>query len=252
MPMFWMLPIPKFQMTRIIFEKKSAMRTLEICCTSVAAALAAQAGGAHRIELCMGLELDGLTPSPGLLSRVKTLLNIPVFVLIRPRGGDFCYSEDEIQTMLSDIKQTRELGADGIVSGALQADGRLHLAHTRLLMEAAGPLPFTFHKAFDVCSNPFEALEALAEMGVSRILTSGCQPNAISGIEMLCRLKQQAGARLSIMCGGGVRAINIEQLAKETGLSEFHSSARPAGAKDTEQEEVSRLLAAWDRALSGL
>lgn len=207
--------------------------------------MATERGGAHRIELCTGLELDGLTPSAGLLAEVKKAIALPVFVLIRPRGGDFSYSEEEIQVMLADIHYAREMGADGIVSGALRTDGVLHIEHTHRLVEASGKLPFTFHKAFDVCSQPLDALEALAGMGVARILTSGCQPNALAGIDMLRQLKASAGNRLSIMCGGGVRSTNIAQIAAQTGLAEFHSSARPAGAKDTVQEEVSRLLDEW-------
>lgn len=218
-------------------------RTLEICCASYTSALAAQSGGADRIELCMGLELDGLTPSPGLLRKTRQSLSIPVFVLIRPRAGNFCYSEDEMEVMLEDIAQSKTLGADGIVCGALHPDGRLHYEQTARLVAAAHPLPFTFHRAFDVCTAPLEAIDQLVSLGVSRILTSGGAPNALAGAEALRRYIEYAGDRLRIMAGGGIRPDNLSLLLQTAPLQEVHSSAKPPGGIETAVGVVEQLRA---------
>ncbi|MBK8706086.1 MAG: copper homeostasis protein CutC [Saprospiraceae bacterium] len=216
-------------------------RTLEICCASYTSALAAQSGGADRIDLCMGLELDGLTPSAGALRKPREALQIPIFVLIRPRAGNFCYSEHEMEVMLEDIAQAKIMGADGIVCGALQADGQLHYEQTARLVAASAPLPFTFHRAFDVCTAPLEAIDQLAALGVSRILTSGGAPSAPAGAEALKQYIDYAGNRLRIMAGGGIRPDNLAGLMKIAPLQEVHSSARPAGGIETSSGVVEQL-----------
>lgn len=216
-------------------------RTLEICCASYTSALDAQSGGADRIELCMALESDGLTPSAGMLIKTRQALHIPVFVLIRPRAGNFCYSEEEMEVMLEDIAQAKTLGADGIVCGALQADGQLHYEQTARLLEASHPLPFTFHRAFDVCTAPLEAIDQLAALGVSRILTSGGAPNAPAGAENLRGYINYADQRLHIMAGGGIRPDNLAALLQTAPLQEVHSSARLPGGIETSSGVVEQL-----------
>lgn len=199
--------------------------TLEICCDHLESALAAQRGGAHRLELCAALATDGITPSAGLLRAVLQQVRIPVFVLVRPRPGNFVYTAPEIESMVWDIEHAREAGAAGIVSGALLNDGRIDMDACRPLIAAAGELPFTFHKAFDQTPDPFEALEMLIELGVDRVLTSGQAPSAAAGGSMLQELARRGRGRLRILCGGGVRAHNLQQLLAIPELEEFHSSA---------------------------
>jgi copper homeostasis protein len=200
-------------------------KLLEICCDHLHSALAAQAGGADRIELCAALATDGLTPSMGLLQQVKQHLKIPVFVLIRCRPGSFVYDALEIQTMLSDIEHCKKMGADGIVGGALLEDGSIDLESTAALIEAARPLPFTFHKAFDLVSDPIVALDQLIELGTARVLTSGQAPTAVAGKALLQELAKKAGDRLHILCAGGIRDHNIGVLLHMPGIREFHSAA---------------------------
>ncbi len=200
--------------------------TLEICCDSVASAIAAARGGAHRIELCENLAQGGVTPSAGKVSLAKAQLSIPVFVLIRPRKADFLYSELEFELMLEDIRQAKALGADGIVSGALNADGTIDEARTRLMVETTHPLPFTFHRAFDMCRNPLAAIDQLAALGVKRILTSGQQPNAQEGKANIRRFVEYAGSRITIMACGELLPENIGNLMDIDGLTELHSAAR--------------------------
>ncbi|RPD47893.1 copper homeostasis protein CutC [Hymenobacter sediminis] len=200
-------------------------RTLEICANSVQSAVAAQAGGAHRIELCQNLEQGGITPSYGLVQRVRELLSIPVFALIRPRPGNFCYSPDEVAIMATDIAQCRLLGCDGVVLGVLDAQGRVAVPQCQALMEVAGPLPVTFHRAFDVCPNQLQALEDVVALGCQRILTSGGQATAEAGQTQLATLVEQAAGRISIMPGAGIRPHNIRAVAARTGATEFHASA---------------------------
>ena len=200
--------------------------TLEICCDSVASGLAAARGGANRIELCENLAQGGVTPSVAKIKLAKAQLRIPVFVLIRPRKADFLYSELEFEILLEDIRQAKALGADGIVSGALNADGTIDEARTRQMVETAGPLPFTFHRAFDMCRNPLAAIDVLAGLGVKRILTSGQQPNAEAGKANIKRFVEYAGQRIGIMACGELLPDNISALLDIEGLTEFHSAAR--------------------------
>ncbi|GAB3501314.1 copper homeostasis protein CutC [Spirosoma knui] len=197
--------------------------TVEICAYSLASCLAAQQAGAHRIELCGGLAEGGTTPSAGLIQLVKQQVQIPVFVMIRPRGGDFLYTETELAVMEADIHLVKALGADGIVLGCLTPDGSIDEAITRRLIELANPLPVTFHRAFDMAHNPTEALEAVIRTGAARILTSGQQSTAEAGLPLLRELVKQAGGRIEIMAGAGVNADNA-QLFAQAGVDAIHSS----------------------------
>jgi len=200
--------------------------TLEICCDSVASAIAAARGGASRIELCENLAQGGVTPSAAKIRLAKEKLGIPVFVLIRPRKADFLYTGLEFEVMLEDIRQAKALGADGIVSGALNADGTIDEARTRLMVEAAHPLPFTCHRAFDMCRDPLQAIDLLAALGAKRILTSGQQPTALAGKANIRNFVQYAGPRIGIMACGELLPDNIGELLDIKGLTEFHSAAR--------------------------
>lgn len=199
-------------------------RLLEICCDHLGSAIAAQTGGADRIELCAALSTDGLSPSAGLLKSVKKQLHIPVFVLIRPRPGNFVYNDLELEEMLFDIHQCKALGAAGIVSGALLASQEIDLDVTAKLVAAARPLPFTFHKAFDLIPNALEGLDQLMSLGVDRVLTSGQAANAIAGKTVLEKLAKRGKGKIEILCGGGIRDHNLADLLGSN-LKEFHSSA---------------------------
>lgn len=203
-----------------------AMLTIEICTATLSSALSAQAAGAHRIELCSGLEVGGLTPSLGFVQAVRTCVQIPMCVLIRPREGHFCYSEGELSVMLRDIDLCRSAGADGVVVGALDARGRLHERHLRRLAEAASGMGLTCHRAFDLVPNPAEALEILVALGFQHILTSGQAPSAWEGRQQLRQLVEQAAERIAIMPAGGITADNLRTLAEATGATEFHLSAK--------------------------
>lgn len=198
---------------------------LEICCDQLASALAAQEGGADRIELCAALSTDGLTPSAGLLSGVRRLVALPIFVLVRPRPGDFVYSKEEMEIMLCDIHQAKALGADGIVSGALTSEGRVDERFTQQLISAARPLPFTFHRAFDQIADQTAALDILIRLGAERVLTSGGAPSAVEGRTVLAALAGRAEGRITLLAGGGIRPANLPDLLSIPGLMEFHSSA---------------------------
>jgi copper homeostasis protein len=200
--------------------------TLEICAGSVQSALAAQAGGAHRIELCQNLEQGGTTPSYGLLQEVLRRLTIPVFVLIRPRPGGFCYDAAEQAIMVADVAQCRALGCAGVVIGALDEAGRVEVASCQALIEAAGPLQITFHRAFDVCQNQALALEEIIGLGCHRVLTSGGQASAPAGQAQLAALVRQAAGRLRIMPGAGITPATLGPLLAATGATEFHASAK--------------------------
>jgi len=199
---------------------------LEICAASLASALAAQAGGAHRIELCQNLGQGGTTPSYGLIRQVRAQVSLPVFVLIRPRPGGFVYDANELAIMRDDIVACRELGCAGVVLGALDAAGRVDQATCRELISAAGPLETTFHRAFDACPNQPQALEDVIALGCQRLLTSGGQPTAEAGQAQLATLVAQAAGRICIMPGAGISASNVRALAARTGAQEFHASAK--------------------------
>jgi len=226
-------------------------KLLEICADSLASALAAQAGGAHRIELCQNLEQGGTTPSYGLIKAVVTQVHLPVFVLIRPRAGGFEYSAAELAIMQADIEMCRDLGCAGVVLGALDAAGHVAAAACQALIERAGPLGVTFHRAFDACADQARALETIIDLGCQRVLTSGGQASAEAGQAQLATLVAQAAGRLAIMPGAGITAHNIEALATHTGAQEFHASAKrslppdpAAGLFATEQWETDAALVA--------
>lgn len=197
---------------------------LEICANSFESALAAQQAGAHRIELCTELSVGGLTPSFGLLEKVLLELTIPVHVLIRPRNGNFTYSEAEIDIMLRDIETCKELGCDGIVSGALTSAFEIDLEITKLLKQTSGTMEFTFHRAFDWVNNPEEVLKQLIDLNITRLLSSGQKPSAIEGIELLKKLQKNANGAIQIMPGSGINASNCLAF-KEAGFEMIHFSA---------------------------
>ncbi|MDP4150364.1 MAG: copper homeostasis protein CutC [Bacteroidota bacterium] len=201
-------------------------RKLEICCFNLASALIAQESGAHRVELCAGPAEGGTTPALGAIRLTRELLHIELYPIIRPRGGDFLFSEEEFRIMQQDVVLCREAGCDGVVIGALRADGTVDKDRVARLVELAYPLGVTFHRAFDWTAEPYRALEELIGIGCERILTSGQRPLAAEGAELLHELVNLADGRIIIMPGSGLRAANIAALAERTGASEFHSSAR--------------------------
>ncbi len=200
--------------------------TLEIAAGSLASALAAQDGGADRVELCEGLEYGGTTPSYGTLALAREHLRIPLFVLVRPRAGDFLYDARETETMLRDIELCVRLGCDGVVIGALDAAGDVDQALCRTLMAAAGALQVTFHRAFDAARDPAQALERIAALGCRRVLTSGGRASAPEAAAALAGFVRQAAGRLSVMPGAGIDAGNVAALVRATGAREFHASAK--------------------------
>ena len=200
--------------------------TFEICANSAESCLAAQEGGAHRVELCASMPEGGTTPSFGEIKQARKLIDIRLHVIIRPRGGDFLYTPLELDIMEEDIRMARQAGADGIVFGCLTPEGELDMAAMQRLMKLSEGMSVTFHRAFDYVRNPQEALEQLVELGVDRILTSGQQPTAMQGVGLLAELVTQAAGRIVVMPGCGVNEWNIAELAAGTGASEFHFSAR--------------------------
>lgn len=201
-------------------------RKLEICVYSFESAMNAQQAGADRVELCAGLPEGGTTPSYGMIRKVCSELTIPVHVIIRPRGGDFCYSPDEIDVMCDDILGAKELGASGVVIGVLDKYGKVDLSAMTRLMKAAEGISVTFHRAFDMCADPFSALEDIISLGCNRILTSGQANNASLGAELLGQLVKVAEDRIIIMPGCGINPQNIQKLIDETEAQEYHFSAR--------------------------
>lgn len=199
-------------------------RLLEVCAGSIDSAQAAAEGGAERIELCSGLADGGITPSQGLIAAAVKL--IKTNVLIRPREGDFVYSPAEVEVMAADVARCRQLGCNGVVIGALTPAGDIDLDTCRRLMAEAGEMEVTFHRAFDLCRDPYGALEQLIDLGCRRVLTSGQAPSAMQGAEMLGRLHAQAAGRIIILAGGGVNSANAATLLARTGVSELHASAR--------------------------
>lgn len=200
--------------------------TLEIAANSLASALAAQAGGADRIELCENLAEGGTTPSHGTLALARERLSIPVYVLIRPRPGDFLYSADEVAIMLRDIRHCRELGVQGVVIGALDAQGRVDVAICSELAAAADGMGVTFHRAFDASRDLSESLETIITLGCERVLTSGGRADAVSGGDVLAGLVAQAAGRIAVLAGAGLNAANVAALVARTGVREVHASAK--------------------------
>lgn len=207
---------------------------LEVCCGDIESVRAAKEGGAQRVELCRALELDGLTPSEAMMEEAIGM-GIPVQVLVRPREGDFVYDKDEVEGMSRDIRLAKRLGANGVVIGALKPDGSIDEDIIRYLVGEAEGMSVTFHRAFDVCARPEEALEQIISLGCHRLLTSGQAPTAEQGIPLLRRLVEQAAGRISIMPGAGVNVDNARRILSETGASEIHGSLRKGGHTDPEQ-----------------
>jgi copper homeostasis protein len=199
---------------------------VEICVDSLESATVAEAAGAGRIELCSALSEGGITPSAGLIESVRNNISIEVNVIIRPRSGDFLYSDTEFSVMRRDIERAGEAGADGIVTGILNRDGTVDIERTVLLIEYASPMKVTFHRAFDMCRDPKKALEDVISAGAARILTSGLARSAIEGAQVIKELVAAAGERIKIMPGGGITEYNIALLATTTGAKEYHLSGR--------------------------
>ncbi len=197
---------------------------IEVLVDSVASARGAQEGGADRLEVCQNLFEGGTTPNAGLLTILQRIIEIPYCVMIRPRGGDFCYSPDEFAVMQEDIRVAKNLGAYGVVFGLLTPDGRVDRDRTRQLIELAHPMSVTFHRAFDMTRDPLEALEELITLGVHRILSSGQEASVFEGVERLSDWMKRAGDRIIVMPGGGIREHTVERIVRETGAREIHVS----------------------------
>jgi copper homeostasis protein len=195
--------------------------TIEVCVDSVESAMAAERGGADRVELCDNLLEGGTTPSAGAIAIARERLKIKLQVIIRPRGGDFCYSDVEFAVMRHDVALAKQLGADGVVIGILTSDGEIDVERTRELVELARPLSVTFHRAFDMSHDPYRALEQLIGLGVDRILTSGQEPSVIEGLDLIAELVRLAGDRVIIMPGGGTER-NIHKVVARSGVREVH------------------------------
>lgn len=199
---------------------------LEICVFNMATAIAAEKAGADRLELCENYANGGTTPSYGYLKTVREKVQIPVFPMIRPRGGDYFHTGDEIGIIRKDILLCRELGFEGVVLGLLNPDGTIDRDNTARLVEAAYPLEVTFHRAFDRCKDPFEALETIIGCGCNRILTSGQEPKVTEGLSMVKQLVDQADGRIIIMPGSGLNSSNVANIIATAGVTEVHTSAR--------------------------
>lgn len=199
---------------------------MEVCVDSVESAVNAERGGAGRLELCSSLLEGGLTPSIGLLQVVKQNVKIPVYAMVRPRGGDFLYSDREVEVMRKDMELMKSHGADGLVLGALTEDGRVDAELCMELLALSRPLPVTFHRAFDMVREPVVALETLVSLGFERLLTSGSDCTALEGLPVIKRLVEQAKGRIIVMPGGGITERNLQRILEGSGAQEFHCSAR--------------------------
>lgn len=197
---------------------------VEVCANSVESCIAAEKGGAKRVELCAALSEGGTTPSYGMVKKARESINIALHVIIRPRGGDFLYTSDEIEEMLEDIKQLKPLGVNGFVFGALRRDGSVDIEACKRLIEASKGVTTTFHRAFDVCADREKALEEVIALGFNHVLTSGGKSTAYEGIPALKELVKQAGNRISIMPGAGVTEQNAKDIIERTGATEIHGS----------------------------
>jgi copper homeostasis protein len=195
---------------------------IEVCLDSVASAIAAERGGARRVELCGNLLEGGVTPSAGLIELVRTRTTTGLQVMIRPRGGDFCYTAEEFETVRRDIIAAKKLGADGVVVGILDARGNVDMERTRELVELARPLNVTFHRAFDMSADLLCALEDICATGADRLLTSGGEQTASQGVDMIGRLVKAARGRIVIMAGSGINEENAVSIIEHTGVREIH------------------------------
>lgn len=201
---------------------------VEVCVDSVASAVAAERGGAARVELCGSLIEGGITPSAGLIETTRAAVSAGISVMIRPRGGDFCYETDEFETMRRDIVSAKNLGIDGVVFGVLDVNGSVDVARTRQLVDVARPLSVTFHRAFDMTADLFRALDDICAAGVDRVLTSGGESSCVEGAEAIRKLVSKAGAKIEVMPGGGIHLENARALVDRTGVKQIHVSLRSA------------------------
>lgn len=199
---------------------------VEVCVDSVVSALAAERGGADRIELCGSLVEGGITPSVGLIETVRQSISIPMHVMIRPRGGDFLYDGPELEIMRRDIAAAKRLGADGVVFGVIDVDGKVNVTRTLELVEVARPLAVTFHRAFDMTADLFEALEDVCATGADRLLTSGAEQTSLEGAATIAALLRKAQGRIVVMPGSGIKPGNVRDLVKRTGAREIHVGLR--------------------------
>jgi len=200
--------------------------TFEVAVDSVESALTAQKAGANRIELCAGLAMGGITPSHSMIAVAHQYLNIPINVMIRPRRGDFLYSDIEFEIMQRDIDYTKSLNVNGVVLGILKSDGSVDIDRTRILIEQARPLKVTFHRAFDMTVDPFQALDNLMMLGVDTVLTSGQQDSAVMGLSLIADLIRRAGTDIKIMPGAGITPDNIRKIVEGSSTTEFHFSGK--------------------------
>lgn len=222
------------------------MVLLEVCANSFESARNAELGGAHRIELCQNLEQGGITPSFGLIKQCKDQLKIPIHVLIRPRPGHFVYEEDEYQVMLNDVQVCKQLGCAGVVVGILTAEGKVDVQRCLGLLEAATGMDVTFHRAFDDCTDQFDAMEDIMRLGCTRILTSGGCKTAPQGSQRLAQLNQRGQGRIIVLAGSGITPENVVKIIRETGVREVHASASVI----QEQSRVDSLFTANQRTTS--
>lgn len=206
---------------------------LEICIDSAEAAIAAQQGGANRVELCDNLLEGGTTPSAGTIAVARKHIDIDLNIIIRPRGGDFCYSEVEFEVMKYDVEQARRLGANGVVIGLLNPDGTVDVTRTAELVELARPLSVTFHRAFDMSRDPHEALETLISLGIDRVLTTGQESSALEGLDLITELVRHAADRIIMMPGlfSGLSERNVAKIVGQSGAKEIHTTA--SGTSDS-------------------
>ncbi|MEO6166677.1 MAG: copper homeostasis protein CutC [Chitinophagales bacterium] len=221
-----------------MFRKKILF---EVCANSIQSALNAQLAQADRIELCENLEVGGTTPNIALIRQTKQQLHIPIHILIRPRAGNFFYSEEEFTTMIQQIESCKYLNVDGIIMGLLNDDLTLDKIRCAELIQLARPLSVTFHRAFDIVSDPFQTLEELINLGADRILTSGQKEDILEGSELINQLVKHAGDNLSILAGGGITEANIVELAEKCGAHEFHFSAKVQSADGSYVSDPDRI-----------
>ena len=198
---------------------------LEICCGSIDDAIEAEKGGADRVELCSALFLGGLTPSLGTIQEAKRRLKIPIMVMVRPRGGGFAYTEAEMASMERDTEAAVENGADGVVFGILQSEGKVDIPRCRRIRQLIGERQAVFHRAFDVTPDPFEALEQLVDLGITRVLTSGQKDSVPEGVELITKLIERAHGRIEILPGGGIQAWNMKEMIERIGCGQVHLTA---------------------------
>ena len=216
-------------------------KNLEIACFNAESAIIAQENGANRVELCYDMSLGGISPSLDMVKSVRAVLSIAMYVMVRPRGGDFVYSEVEFEQMKNEIELLKKYNVDGFVFGILNDDGTVNKEQNKELVALAQPIPCTFHRAFDVVNSVMQSLEEVIDCGFRTILTSGQEKNVVEGIDVLAELVKKANNRIFIMRGGGLRSTNVKSLIEKTGASFFHSSAITDSGEIADGEEVKAL-----------